>query len=80
MTNNKEIDEKNRRFIAEKVKKNYQGWLESTSISYNDKIISLIGEVKHTLNNGMWVIAKYILILSITANLGICFLWLTQFK
>lgn len=81
MTNNKEIDEKNQRFITEKVRKNYQDWLRSTSVSYNDKIVNLIEEVKHTLNNGrLWVLTKYILFLLITTNLGLLGLWVAQFK
>ena len=68
----KEIDEKNQRFIAEKVKKNYQDWLRSTSVSYNSTIINSIEQIKHTLNKGkLGLMIKYILFLSIIANLGI---------
>lgn len=71
MTNAKEFDEKTRRFIADKVKKNYQGWLRSTSISYNTLIANSIEEVKTILNGKLGLILKLTFLFSITANLGI---------
>jgi hypothetical protein len=74
MTNDNELDEKNRRFVAEKVKKNYPAWLKSTSVSYNDLIINSLTEIKDTLNKSKTgIMLKYILFLSIIGDLGVLY-------
>lgn len=74
----KEIDEKNRRFISETVEKNYPAWMDALK----DNVSNIAKSYKTVLNAESGKVLKYILILAlvcdalvivlgITANIGI---------